>query len=94
MPDEWQDDAVDGLTWWELLGPFPRVKEPCICHALAWEHSCALQSAHVGLGSGLLPSLEGLATELEHAGHVFASFIDARQVVGRQLLLLPLSVLC
>jgi len=27
MPDEWQDDAVDGLTWWELLGPFPKARD-------------------------------------------------------------------
>jgi len=85
---EWQDDAVDGLTRWEVPGPFTRAMEPRICHALAWELSCALLSADVRSGSGVLPGLEVLAPELEHAGHAFTSFIDARQVVGRQVLLL------
>jgi hypothetical protein len=95
MSAEWQDDAVDGATWRELLGPFIGAKELRICHALAWELSCALQSlADVGLDPGLLPGLEELATELEveHAGNAFASFIEARQVAGRPVLLLPLPV--
>ncbi|KAI9456028.1 hypothetical protein BJY52DRAFT_607568 [Lactarius psammicola] len=91
---EWQDDAVDGATWRELLGSFTAAKELHICAALVWELSCALRPGDVGLDPGLLPCLEVLAPELEeeHAGNAFASFIDARQVAGRPVLLSPSPV--
>src|SRR6266702_232950 len=93
MSAEWQDDAVDGVTWGELFWPFTRARELelRICHALAWELSCALQSADVRLD----PGLEVLTPELEekHAGNAFASFVDARQVACRPALLSPLPVL-
>ncbi|KAH9169794.1 hypothetical protein EDB89DRAFT_2231094 [Lactarius sanguifluus] len=94
MSTEWQDDAVDGATWRELLGSFAGARELRICHALVWELSCALRSGDGGLDPGLLPGLEVLAPKLEeeHATNAFASFIDARQVVGRPVLLLPLPV--
>ncbi|KAH9054700.1 hypothetical protein EDB87DRAFT_1425447 [Lactarius vividus] len=94
MSTEWQDDAVDSATWRELLGSFTGVRELRICHALVWELSCALRSGDVGLDPGLLPGLEVLAPELEeeHAGNAFASFIDARQVAGRPVLLSPSPV--
>jgi len=90
MSTEWQDDAVDGATWRELLGPFTGARELRICRTLVWELSCALRS-DVGLDPALLPGLEVLAPELEeeHAGNAFASFIDARQVAGRPVLLSP-----
>ena len=88
------DDAVDGATWRELLGPFTGARELRVCHALVWELSCALQSGDVGLDPGLLPSLEVLAPELEdeHADNAFASFINARQVAGRPVRLSPSQV--
>ena len=93
-PAEWQDDAVDGATWRELLGPFTGARELRICHSLVWELSCALRSGDEGLDPGLLPSLEVLAPEVEeeHAGNAFASFVDARQVVGRPVRLSPSPV--
>ncbi|KAH9023739.1 hypothetical protein EDB85DRAFT_304680 [Lactarius pseudohatsudake] len=95
VPTEWQDDVVDGATWRELLGPFIGVRELRICHALALELSCALQPDDTGLDPGLLPGLEELIPELdgEHASNAFSSFIDARQVAGRQVLLSPSPVL-
>ena len=94
MSTEWQDDAVDGVTWRELLGPFTGARELRVYHALVWELSCALQSGDVGLDPGLLPSLEVLAPELEdeHADNAFASFINARQVAGRPVRLSPSPV--
>jgi hypothetical protein len=91
---EWQDNAVDGATWRELLGPFTGARELRVCHALVWELSCALQSDDVGLDPGLLPGLEVLAPEIEeaHAGNAFASFIEARQVAGRAVRLSPSPV--
>ncbi|KAH9015910.1 hypothetical protein EDB85DRAFT_2156302 [Lactarius pseudohatsudake] len=91
---EWQDDAIDSATWRELLGSFAGARELRICHALVWELSCALRSGDVGLDPGLLPGLEALAPELEeeHAGNAFASFIDARHVAGRPVLLSPSPV--
>ena len=92
VPAAWEDDAVDGATWHELLRPFIGVKKLCICQTLAWELSCALQS---GFDPELLPSLDELVPELEEEhvrDNAFVSFIDARQAVGRTVLLLASPV--
>ncbi len=81
---EWQDGAVDGATWRELLGPFIGARELHICCALTWELSSALQLDDVGLDPGLLPSLQELVPDIEEGQVVngFASFIDICQVAG------------
>jgi hypothetical protein len=92
VPAAWEDNAVDGATWRELLRPFTGVKKLRICQTLAWELSCALQS---GFDPELLPSLDELAPELEEEhvrDNAFVSFIDARQAVGRTVLLLASPV--
>ena len=85
IADEWQDGAVDGTTWRELLAPFIGATELHICRALTWELSSALQLDDVGLDPGLLPNLQELAPDIEEeqAVNVFASFINICQVAGR-----------
>ncbi|KAF8262782.1 hypothetical protein EI94DRAFT_1742754 [Lactarius quietus] len=85
IPTEWQDGAVDGMTWRELLGPFVEARELRICHALTLELSLALQSDDAGLDPILLPRLQELVPHLEeeHSINAFGSFIDARQIAGR-----------
>ncbi|KAH9037017.1 hypothetical protein EDB84DRAFT_1577669 [Lactarius hengduanensis] len=85
IPTEWQDGAVDGATWRELLEPFVGARKLRICHALVWELSLVLESEDAGLNPTLLPCLQELVPQLEeeHANHVFSSFIDAREIAGR-----------
>ncbi|KAH8999890.1 hypothetical protein EDB86DRAFT_618187 [Lactarius hatsudake] len=80
IPTEWQDGAVDGATWRELLGPFVGARKLRICHALVWEVSLVLESEDAGLDPTLLPCLQELVPQLEeeHANNAFSSFIDAR----------------
>ncbi|KAI9435925.1 hypothetical protein H4582DRAFT_490491 [Lactarius indigo] len=87
----WQDGAVDGATWRDLLGPFIGARELRICHALVWELSFALESDNAGLDPMLLPSLQELAPQLEeeHATDAFVSFVDARQIAGRPVRVSP-----
>jgi hypothetical protein len=89
VPAEWQDHAVDGTIWRELLGPFIGAKKLRICKALSLELSCAFQGAELGSDPGLLPVLEELAPELEeeHAENAFISFIEARHCLLVVLLL-------
>ncbi|KAF8258595.1 hypothetical protein EI94DRAFT_1118035 [Lactarius quietus] len=92
MPTEWQNGAVDGAAWHDLLKPFVGAKTLCVCNALAWELSCALQSGDVGLNPELLPVLQVLDHRLE-AEHrynfeAFASFVDARRISDRPVCLL------
>ncbi|KAH9016379.1 hypothetical protein EDB83DRAFT_2439017 [Lactarius deliciosus] len=81
---EWQNGAVDGATWRELLEPFIGARELRICHALVWDLSFALESDDAGLDPMLLPGLQELAPQLEeeHANHAFSAFVDARQIAG------------
>ncbi|KAH8999889.1 hypothetical protein EDB86DRAFT_3075578 [Lactarius hatsudake] len=75
IPTEWQDGAVDGATWRELLGPFVGARKLRICHALVWELSLVLESEDAGLDPMLLPGLQELIPQLEeeHANHAFSS---------------------
>lgn len=93
-PTDWQDYAVDGTTWRELLVPFTGTRELHICHALAWELSFALQEEEAGLNPMLLPILKQLSPllEAEHANNAFSSFLDARQIAGRPVRLSPSPV--
>ena len=96
-PTEWQDGAVDGATWRELLGPFVGARELCICHALAWQLSFALEMDDAGLDPMLLPSLQVLVPRLEEDHHelennAFGSFVDARQIAGRPVRVSPLPL--
>ncbi len=94
IPTEWQDGAVDGATWRELLRPFVGARELRICHALAWELSFALQSGDAGLDPMLLPGLQELAPQLEeeHANNAFSWFVEARQIAGRPVRVSPSPV--
>ncbi|KAI9451455.1 hypothetical protein BJY52DRAFT_1352080, partial [Lactarius psammicola] len=94
IPTEWEDGAVDGASWRQLLGPFVGVRELRICDALAWELSFALDSDDAGLDPMLLPDLQELAPQLEedHPNNAFSSFIDARQIAGRPVRLSPSPV--
>jgi len=69
------------------------VKELYICSALSQELSSVLQLDDVGLDPGLLPRLQVLSYGLknEHAENLFSSFVDARQVMGRPVLLSKLE---
>ncbi|KAH9008458.1 hypothetical protein EDB85DRAFT_2164366 [Lactarius pseudohatsudake] len=91
IPTEWQDGAVDGTTWRELLGPFVGARKLRICHALIWELSLVLQSEDAGLDPMLLPCLQELVPQLdeEHANNAFSSFIDAREIAGRPVRVSP-----
>ena len=82
---EWQNGAVDGVAWHELLRPFIGVNTLRVCRALVRELSCALRIDDVGLDPGLLPSLRELIPDISgrHTDDSFASFIDACQVAGR-----------
>ncbi|KAH9020222.1 hypothetical protein EDB85DRAFT_533690 [Lactarius pseudohatsudake] len=88
---EWQDGAVDGATWRELLEPFIGARELRICHALVWDLSLALESVDAGLDPMLLPGLQELAPQLEevHANNAFSAFVDARQIAGRPVRVSP-----
>ena len=92
IPAEWQNGAVDGAAWHEVLRPFIGVKTLRVCRALALELSCALQTDDVGLDPGLLPGLQELIPDIStrHTDDSFTSFIDACQVAGRPVrLVLP-----
>ena len=79
IPTEWQNGAVDGSTWHELLRSFIGVKELYIDKPLLEELSCALQVDEVGSDPGFLHNLQSIGA----ASNLFTSFIDTRQVVGR-----------
>ena len=85
MPTEWQDGAVDGAAWLELLRPFVGASRLCVCRTIVWELSCALEPERVGLDPGLLPALQVLIWQLEtgNIGHAFASFVDTRRIADR-----------
>lgn len=94
-PEEWLGGTVSRAIWRVLLQPFTGAKKLRILgHALAWELSGASHSGEIGSNAELLPSLEELAAELEeeHADNAFVSFIEARQVAGRPVLLSVLQV--
>ncbi|KAH8996487.1 hypothetical protein EDB86DRAFT_2829149 [Lactarius hatsudake] len=88
MPAEWQDGAVDGTTWHELLRPFVGTRKLRMCRALTLELFFALELDGVGL---MLPGLLVLAPELEQeqADNAFSPFVVTRQVVRRPVYLLP-----
>jgi len=94
IPTEWQDGAVNGATWRELLRPFVGARELRICHALSWELSFALQSDEAGLDPLLLPYLQELSPQLEeeHANNAFSWFVEARQIAGRPVRVSPSPV--
>ena len=79
IPTEWQNGAIDGTTWHELLRSFIGVKELHIYDALLEELSRALQVDEIGLDPEFLPNLQSI-----HAvDNLFTPFIETRQVVGR-----------
>ena len=90
IPTEWQDGAVDGEAWLELLRPFVGANRLCLHRTVVWEISCALQPEHVGLNPELLPALQVLVWQLEAGDsdqeNEFASFVDARQIADRPVL--------
>ena len=91
MLTDWRYGDIDSAMWCSLLGPFIGAKTLHICRALWWDISCALKVGDSGFDPGLLPSLEVLALDISEReiGNSFASFIDARQVTGRPVCLLP-----
>ena len=79
IPTEWQNGAIDGTTWHELLRSFIGVKELHIYDALLEELSRELQVDEIGLDPEFLPNLQSI-----HAvDNLFTPFIETRQVVGR-----------
>lgn len=89
-----QDGSIDSAMWLTLLRPFIGAKTLHICRVLRSEISRALQAGDAGLDPELLPSLEELSLDISerHIGNSFTSFIDARQVTGRPVRLLPSPV--
>jgi hypothetical protein len=79
IPTEFQNGAIDGTTWQDLLRPFIGMKEFHIPATLLEELSRALQVDEVGSDPGFLHNLRSIKA----ADNRFSSFIDARQVVGR-----------
>ncbi|KAF8269921.1 hypothetical protein EI94DRAFT_867170 [Lactarius quietus] len=84
-PTDWQDVAVNGASWRELLAPFVEARELHICHALVGELASVPQSDGPGLGLMVLTSLQELALHLEegHANNAFRLFFGARRIAGR-----------
>jgi hypothetical protein len=87
---EWEDNAVEGMMWHELLLPFSGVKKLRVGNSLVPELSSALELDDAGLALELLPELEKIEVQLEDEGayNRFASFVDARRVANRPVLLL------
>ena len=84
------DDTIDSTTWHELLRLFVSVKELHIDHNFSVELSRALEVDEIGLDPGLLPDLQELVSDYRgtmRADSLFGSFIHARQVAGRPVLL-------
>ena len=79
IPTELQNGAIDGVTWHGLLRPFIGVKKLYVGHELLEELSRALELDEVGLDPGFLGNLQSIRARR----NLFASFIDARQLVGR-----------
>ena len=79
IPTELQNGAIDSATWHDLLRTFIGVKELYIDDRFLEELSRALQADEVGSDPGFLPNLRFIHAK----DNRFASFIDARQVVGR-----------
>ncbi|KAI9432403.1 hypothetical protein H4582DRAFT_1112410 [Lactarius indigo] len=94
MPTDWEDSDIDDAMWHKLLRPFIGAKRLHICRVLLWEIAHALQVGDAGLDPGLLPSLQELAPDISarHTDNSFTPFIDARQVAGRPVHLLPSPV--
>ena len=90
MPTEWQNGEIDGVTWHELLRTFAGVNELHLCAALSEELSHALQVNDAGSDPGLLPGLHGIVCECDrrHAHKLFHSFIHARRVAGRPVIIM------
>jgi hypothetical protein len=90
MPTEWQNGAIDGTTWQELLRAFAGVKELYICAALFQELSRALELDGVGSDPGFLPGLRDIVREPEFeetdADNLFGSFTGARRIAGNPIL--------
>ncbi len=94
MPADWQGSDIDSAMWRKLLRPFVGAKRLHICRVLLWEIALALDLRDAGLDPGLLPSLQELAPDISErdTDNSFSSFINARQVAGRPVRLLPSSV--
>ncbi|KAH9058940.1 hypothetical protein EDB83DRAFT_1013368 [Lactarius deliciosus] len=94
MPVDWEDSDVDDAMWHKLFRSFVGVKRLHICRVLLWEIAHALQWHDAGLDPGLLPNLLELAPDIStrNTDNSFTTFIDARQVAGRPVRLLPSPV--
>ena len=79
IPTALENGAIDSRVWHELLRSFIGLKELYVDEALLDELSCALRVDEVASDPAFLPNLRSINA----ARTLFASFIDARQVVGR-----------
>jgi hypothetical protein len=79
IPTEWQNGAINGTAWYELIRSFTGVKALYIHKYLSEELSRALQLDAVGTDAGFLPDLQNIVAR----DNLFATFIDTRRVVGR-----------
>jgi hypothetical protein len=87
-PATWLHSEIDETMWHELLRSFIGVKELRIHGNSSEVLARTLQLEEVGSDPGLLPDLQ----EIVAARNLFASFIDARRVVGRPVQFSPPSV--
>ena len=81
IPSELWHGAIDSATWHDLLRSFIGVKKLQVGPRLLGELSRALQVGEVGSDPGFLPNLRSITAGRNRSR--FASFIEARQVVGR-----------
>ena len=79
------DYEIDETTWHELLRSFFGMRELHIDARLLGELARALRMDELGSDPGFLPDLQKIVAKR----NPFASFIDARQVVGRPVLFSP-----
>ena len=81
-----EHNEVDRTVWRKLLRPFRNVKTLRIKDKLVKDLARCLQLEDGELPLELLPELQELACD---TGDAFTSFIDARQIAGRPVTLVP-----
>ncbi|KAI9509550.1 hypothetical protein F5148DRAFT_739685 [Russula earlei] len=93
LPSEWDDD-VRRTGWRDLLTPFTSVKDLHVDGGLIQELSRSLRTEGEESSLGLLPELKELiyykdGDPSEDPSEAFASFINARQIEGHPVTVIP-----
>ena len=87
ISSEWNNEA-DPTQWRELLGPFSNVKTLFVDDELVEQLSHALQPGGGESPTDLLSELQEVTySESGKTGDAFTSFIDARRIAGRPIVL-------